>query len=127
MDKPSIVVAVVVGLTAGVIATAEPTRATAADVPVVAPTVETPAAGAGCVRRAPDRNVAPAAVTPPRPPDMQLNSDGVNRAGGVGALPSQVRGDPCASISRPGQRERAIDAAPAGTRASDAAAAASRR
>ena len=51
-------------------------------------------------------------VTPPRPPDMQADADGLNRAGGIGSLPSDNRGDPCAAVVRPGQAAR-LRSAPA--------------
>jgi hypothetical protein len=114
MDRPTSIAAVVVGLAAGFIATAAPPPVVA-DAATVAPANRSaPASTASapaCVRRAPERNIAPQAVSPVRPPDMQVDSDGLNRSGGVGSLPSDVRGDPCEAVVRPGERGRAIERA----------------
>lgn len=103
MDQPTSIAAVVVGLAAGIIATAESpvTRhADAAD--IIAPAASAPVVRHDtCARRAPGPNAAPAAVRPGMPPDVQLDSAGVNRAGGVGSLPSRVDGDPCRPVMRP--------------------------
>jgi hypothetical protein len=111
MDRPTSIAAVVMGLAAGIIATAEPPSDVVADAATAAPTAAPRASSPACVRRSPERNIAPPAVTPVRPPDMQADSDGLNRPGGVGTLPSDVRGDPCASVVRPGQRARQTERA----------------
>jgi len=108
MDQPTSIAAVVMGLAAGIIATAEPPAVVVAD----AATPARPVASApDCVRRMPERNIAPQAATPMRPPDMQVDSDGLNRAGGVGTLPSDARGDPCQAVVRPGDRARSTERA----------------
>jgi hypothetical protein len=102
MDQPTSIAAVVVGLAAAIIATAEPPARRTAETADFQPAVSAAsAAKPGCVKRAPEPNIAPAAVAPRRPPDVEANSDGINRAGGVGSLPSNPRGDPCASFVLP--------------------------
>ena len=112
MDQPTSIAAIVVGLAAGVIATAvSPVAREAVGAESTVAPMAASAASANCVRRAPGPNIAPT-VTPPRPPDMQADADGLNRAGGIGSLPSDNRGDPCAAVVRPGQAAR-LRSAPA--------------
>ncbi|HEY0856390.1 MAG TPA: hypothetical protein VGE16_05005 [Albitalea sp.] len=99
IDKPSALLAVVVGLAASLVIDAgtgsrvvEAQEVTANKQAASGPTTR-----AGCPVTEPERHAAavPAVPPPAGPTDRQVNSSGTGATGAAGTVSAQVPGDPC--------------------------------
>ncbi len=99
IDKPSALLAVVIGLAASLVIDAGTGSRVveAQEVPANQQAASGPTTRAGCPITETERRAAvvPAVPPPAGPTDRQVNSSGTGAAGAAGTVSAQVPGDPC--------------------------------